>query len=65
MIEDKPTSAPEPPTVTCSAGCKREIQVSQLATAGWELLPISGRYRCGSCWRELQAVNNPSPAVSA
>ncbi len=55
---------PEP--IPCSAGCKRS-EVDPLA-AGWEQLPITGWWRCGTCTRELTAASslvgmNPEPFV--
>jgi hypothetical protein len=48
-----------PPKVSCSAGCKREVLLSEAERTGWENLPITGRWRCPQCWRELQAINAP------
>jgi len=50
-------------TVGCSAGCMRSIPESQTSHAGWENLPITGRWRCPQCWRELQAVNSYNTAL--
>jgi hypothetical protein len=44
--------------ITCSAGCKREQRDADAATAaGWDVLPITGRWRCPACTRELLAIN--------
>jgi hypothetical protein len=64
MIMGSPetTLVPEPgkvPMVVCSAGCKSEIPADETSLRGWENLPITGRWRCPQCWRELQAVNAP------
>jgi len=56
-------SQQDEPNVTCSAGCKREVLLSQVGHAGWENLPITGRWRCPQCWRELQAVNSYNTAL--
>lgn len=46
--------------LTCSAGCKREAADEKAASnLGWELLPISQRWRCPECTHALQAVNEP------
>lgn len=53
-------SQADPDPISCAAGCKRIVADEQAAEkAGWELLPITGRWRCPVCWRELQAVNKP------
>ena len=45
-------------TIVCSAGCKRTVLDTDSAlAAGWERLPISGRWRCPNCYRELKAIN--------
>jgi hypothetical protein len=45
----------------CAAGCQRTVADQAEALAqGWENLPITNRWRCPHCWRELQAVNRPS-----
>jgi hypothetical protein len=46
--------------ITCAAGCKRYVADEAAASAaGWENLPISTRWRCVACTRELAAVNAP------
>lgn len=44
--------------VACSAGCKRTAALPEDGTSppGWEQLPISGRWRCPHCYRELIAA---------
>jgi len=50
-------SQSDPSAITCSAGCKRDMPDEQAASqAGWEILPITGRWRCGQCGRELAAI---------
>jgi len=52
-------SQSDPDPITCAAGCKRTAADETAATAaGWEHLPISRRWRCPQCWRELQAINS-------
>lgn len=55
QLADKP--ADKPATISCAGGCKREWPAAHIAKSGWDLLPISGRYRCIQCWKELQQVN--------
>lgn len=44
--------------IACAAGCKRTVADADAALqAGWELLPITGRYRCAVCWRDLNAAS--------
>ncbi len=46
--------------IGCAAGCKRSVPDETAAShAGWENLPISTRWRCPDCTRELAAVNAP------
>jgi len=53
-------SQANPDPITCAAGCKRIVADEDAAAfAGWEYLPITQRWRCPACWRELQAVNFP------
>ena len=43
------------------AGCKRTASNEKDAVwLGWECLPITGRWRCPQCRRELEAVNRPA-----
>jgi hypothetical protein len=47
----------KPQSIGCSAACKREVTDMDAAlAAGWECLPITGRWRCPDCTRELVAV---------
>lgn len=49
--------------ITCSAGCKRAVpDIDTASAAGWENLPISNRWRCSDCTRELREVNESSRA---
>lgn len=44
--------------IACAAGCKRTVADEDEATAkAWEFLPITKRYRCPACRRELYQVN--------
>ena len=44
--------------ISCSAGCKRTIpDIDKALAAGWENLPISRRWRCPQCYRELKTIN--------
>lgn len=50
--------------ISCAAGCKRSMPDEKTATnAGWESLPISARWRCPDCMRELAAFNAPKEEV--
>lgn len=49
---------PEPPTIPCSAGCKRRWLADDIEASGWERLPITGWYRCPDCTRELTEVSD-------
>jgi len=52
----------QPEPIACSSGCKNTQPSAEAATAaGWERLPITGRWRCPECWRELLGVNKPAP----
>ena len=62
MIVDKLPTTPEPAEIGCASGCGRKATPADLSLKGWSLLPISGRYRCPQCWRDLQRVNAPAPA---
>lgn len=44
------------PTITCYGGCG--LQVVDPEQRGWELLPITGKYRCAACSRALAAVSH-------
>lgn len=50
--------------VVCSAGCKRSTVLTPEGTApaGWEQLPLSGRFRCMQCFRELDAAQRVTGA---
>lgn len=50
----------EPGEVSCSAGCKRVGQMGEggAPPPGWEQLPITGRWRCPHCYRELEAARS-------
>lgn len=52
-------STPTPIEVPCSAGCKRVAVLPDDGSppSGWECLPITGRWRCAQCWRELTAAS--------
>lgn len=43
-----------PMLVTCRDGCGRAVPHTELEHSGWSLLPISLRWRCPACTRELQ-----------
>lgn len=44
------TINPDPvPTIACIGGCGRVVAPEAIATAGWTLLPITGRFRCAEC----------------
>lgn len=46
--------------VSCAGGCGKVVPDDTAAeAAGWEFLPISRRYRCGQCTRELQEASKP------
>lgn len=45
----------KPDLISCSAGCKRAVEEPE--KVGWEFLPISRRWRCPDCTRELDQVN--------
>lgn len=45
--------------IGCSAGCKRDVaNLDEALAAGWDSLPISGRWRCPDCTRELIAASD-------
>ena len=56
-------------SIVCSAGCKRQAHDDDAALAlGWEVLPITTRWRCLDCTRELRHASSltgsqPSDAV--
>lgn len=53
--------------IVCSAGCKRSGVLAADGTppAGWEQLPITGRWCCSQCWRDLTAANHlPGPPTT-
>jgi hypothetical protein len=54
---------PEP--LPCAAGCKRTVEDEAAASAaGWSFLPVTARYRCPHCERELKAADRQeSPTV--
>lgn len=55
----------KPDPIVCAAGCKREVaDIDAAQAAGWENLPITNRWRCPACWRELQAVNRSNPITA-
>lgn len=39
--------------IGCAGGCGKAVLPDMLATSGWTLLQITGRYRCGECDRNL------------
>jgi len=44
--------------IVCSSGCKRALpDIDAASAAGWECLPITGRWRCPECRIELWRVN--------
>ena len=46
-------------SIICSAGCKRQARDDDAALAlGWEVLPISTRWRCLDCMRELRHASS-------
>lgn len=44
--------------IGCSAGCRRMARdIDHAASLGWDCLPITNRWRCPDCTRELRQVN--------
>lgn len=41
--------------VSCAGGCG--AKTTEPEALGWELLPITGRWRCGACTGELRAAD--------
>ena len=55
----------QPDPIYCSAGCKRFVMSEKEAEEKfWDFLPISRRYRCPQCRRELEAINKPKDQQS-
>jgi hypothetical protein len=53
-------------SIVCSAGCKRQARDDDAALAlGWEVLPISTRWRCLDCTRELRHASSLAGSSSA
>jgi predicted SprT family Zn-dependent metalloprotease len=46
------STQPTKPEVSCAGGCGQKVE--EPSKVGWDLLPITGRYRCGSCTRALR-----------
>lgn len=56
-------------SVSCVGGCKQFFEsenpdaLQKMAeAAGWGLLPITNRYRCGACERELKRASTQEGA---
>jgi len=45
--------------VACYGGCSRRSENPE--QEGWELLPITGKYRCGQCSRDLRLAGQEKP----
>lgn len=45
-------------TVGCAGGCGKWVAAEDVEHSGWSYLHITGRYRCGSCERELNAASS-------
>lgn len=44
--------------IGCSAGCGRtDVMIDGKLPPDWDQLPLTGRYRCTTCTRELAAVS--------
>ena len=42
--------------IVCLGGCSRAKSTAEAAElSGWEFLPVTLRYRCGECTRNLRA----------
>ena len=56
-LEPEPASQDDKEArVICVGGCARSKRNEESAEmSGWELLPVSRRYRCGECTRDLRA----------
>jgi hypothetical protein len=54
----------QPAPIFCGDGCKRTATPAEAESGGWFFLPISRRYRCPACWRELKRVNETEPTTS-
>ena len=50
----------EPDLIGCADGCKRSVTPKEAEQGGWTYLSIQNRWRCPTCWRELQAANRPA-----
>ena len=45
-------------SIGCSSGCGRRVEdLDEGLQKGWEFLPITQRYRCPQCYRDLKAVS--------
>lgn len=53
-------NAEKKPEYSCLGGCGKKSENPE--HQGWELLPITGRYRCGACSRELEVVGRKPAA---
>lgn len=51
--------------ITCCGGCKKSLENEQAALhAGWSMLSITSRWRCGVCERELRNVQGAKVSES-
>jgi hypothetical protein len=60
VSEDKPAITKQQldeDHITCTDSCGRKVLIDAVEQSGWSFLPITRRWRCPQCWRDLQAVN--------
>ena len=50
---------------SCSGGCKREWPSDEMDKSGWDLLAITGRYRCFACTKLLAEMSKVEGTPSA